>query len=265
MRNRRPTSWLLGFAGSAVVHVCAVGGAVPVRPCRSGGWPARRRGVRSTRSRLPRSIPRSPAPIRWRARFAVDIAPAARAWDAHEGDRDDLVPLTTAPSDSDGKRRLAPAPDQGAAGGHPPDHAFRRDNSTLRSRLTDGAAEAQPARTRTAGRPRLAAGHPARAGRRHRRRGAHRDARAGRPRRRRRSRSPARTAPGRSGRRPTRPPPARRRPRSRRLSSPRWRSRRAPSGRWTPNRARAASTTNVPARPPTTTRCAPPPTSRTRG
>jgi hypothetical protein len=24
MRNRRPTSWLLGFAGSAVVHVCAV-------------------------------------------------------------------------------------------------------------------------------------------------------------------------------------------------------------------------------------------------
>src|SRR5439155_26049091 len=83
----------------------------------------------------------------------VDIAPPSRAWDAPESDRDNLSPLTTAPSDSDGRRRRAPAPDQGENGGHPPDHAYRRDNSTLRSRLTDGAMEAQPAHTRLPGRP----------------------------------------------------------------------------------------------------------------
>jgi protein TonB len=87
------------------------------------------------------------------AAIAVDVEPPARAWDAREGDRDNLVAQTSAPSDSDGRRRLAPAPDHGDDGGHAPDHAFRLDNSTLRSRLTDGAAEAQPARTRTSRRP----------------------------------------------------------------------------------------------------------------
>lgn len=152
MRNRRPTSWLLGFAGSAVVHMCAVAALFLLGRADLGvGQPAAAASADAITISTVDPAFASSDPLA--GAIAVDITPRARAWDAHEGDRDDLVPLTTAPSDSDGKRRLAPAPDQGAAGGHPPDHAFRLDNSTLRSRLTDGAAEAQPARTRTAGRP----------------------------------------------------------------------------------------------------------------
>ncbi|HVZ89867.1 MAG TPA: TonB family protein, partial [Polyangia bacterium] len=44
--------------------------------------------------------------------------------------------------------RLTPAPDSGLAGGAPPAHAFRLDRETMRARLSDGAAEAQPARLR---------------------------------------------------------------------------------------------------------------------
>jgi TonB family protein len=74
--------------------------------------------------------------------------PLARPWDARPGERDNPVALTRAPADSDSRDRQPPAPDDGLAGGAPPDHAFRLDRSTLRSRLTDGAAEAQPARLR---------------------------------------------------------------------------------------------------------------------
>jgi TonB family protein len=74
--------------------------------------------------------------------------PLARPWDAPPGERDNPVALTRAPADSDSRDRLSPAPDSGLSGGAPPDHAFRLDRSTLRSRLTDGAAEAQPARLR---------------------------------------------------------------------------------------------------------------------
>jgi len=151
MRNRRPTSWLLGFAGSAVVHVCVLGGLFAMGPASH----LTGRAVAEAASEAIALTAVDPAlaldPLA--AAIPVDIAAPARAWDAREGDRDNLVPLTTAPSNSDGRRRLAPAPDQGENGGHPPDHAYRLDNSTLRSRLTDGAAEAQAARTRTAGRP----------------------------------------------------------------------------------------------------------------
>lgn len=51
------------------------------------------------------------------AAIPVDVTPPARAWDAPEADRDSLVPLTAGPSDSDGRRHLAPAPDQGENGG----------------------------------------------------------------------------------------------------------------------------------------------------
>ena len=47
----------------------------------------------------------------------------------------------------------APGPGRGVAGGAPTDHAYRRDRTTLRARLADGAAEAQPARLRTSRRP----------------------------------------------------------------------------------------------------------------
>jgi protein TonB len=151
MRKRRPTSWLLGFAGSAVVHVCVLGSLFAF------GHPDRRAdatnpsfssdaiALATVDTTLASADPLAGA-------IAVDIEPPAPAWDAHESDRDSLAPLTAAPSDSDGRQRLAPAPDRGDAGGHPPDHAYRRDDSTLRSRLTDGAAEFQPARTRTSGR-----------------------------------------------------------------------------------------------------------------
>jgi TonB family protein len=74
--------------------------------------------------------------------------PLVRPWDAPPGERDNPVALTRAPADSDSRDRLSPAPDSGLAGGAPPDHAFRLDRSTLHARLTDGAAEAQPARLR---------------------------------------------------------------------------------------------------------------------
>lgn len=151
MRKRRPTNWLLGFAGSAVVHGCllaalfAAGRMVPVAAAlapESGG------GVIA----LTTVDPTYAGPDPLAAAIPVEVAPPDRAWDAHESDRDSLVALSAAPSTSDGRRRVAPAPDHGEAGGHPPDHAYRRDDSTLRSRLTDGAAESQPARTRTSGR-----------------------------------------------------------------------------------------------------------------
>jgi len=152
MRKRRPTSWLLGFAGSAVVHLCllaglfAFGRAAPLAVRQGADAP-------SDAIALTALDPAAAGADPLAAAIPVDVEPPARAWDAREGDRDNLAPLTTGPSDSDGRRRQNPAPDQGASGGHAPDHAFRLDNSTLRSRLTDGAAEAQPARTRTAGRP----------------------------------------------------------------------------------------------------------------
>ena len=74
--------------------------------------------------------------------------PLVRPWDAPPGERDNPIARTRAPADSDSRDRQAPAPDSGLAGGAPLDHAFRLDRSTLRSRLTDGAAEAQPARLR---------------------------------------------------------------------------------------------------------------------
>src|SRR4249920_3505745 len=148
MRKRRPTGWLFGFAGSAVLHVCAVGVLFVF------GRPDRRAAAASSEAAASDAIALATVEATFvssdplAAAITVDVEPPTRAWDAHEGDRDSLVPATVAPSDSDGRRRLAPAPDHGDAGGHPPDHAYRRDESTLRYRLTDGANEWQQARTR---------------------------------------------------------------------------------------------------------------------
>jgi protein TonB len=147
MRNRRPTSWLLGIAGSAVVHACALAALFALGRYDPGN-------DEPTPETRPDSLavttvdPAFAAPDPLAGAIPVDVAPPARAWDAPEGDRDRLAPLTAAPSDSDGRRRLNPAPDQGEVGGRP-DHAYRLDSSTLRSRLTDGATESQPARTPT--------------------------------------------------------------------------------------------------------------------
>jgi protein TonB len=151
MRKRRPTNWWLGFAGSALVHVCALAALFAF------GRVDPRRAVAVTNP-PPDTIALTPVdpafavPDPLAAAIPIDVEPPQRAFDAREGDRDNLVPQTTAPSDSDGRRLAAPAPDRGEAGGRPPEHAYRRDDSTLRSRLKDGAAESQPAHTRTAGR-----------------------------------------------------------------------------------------------------------------
>jgi protein TonB len=150
MRKRRPTSWLLGFAGSAVVHACVLGALFTF------GRPDRRADAANQPFSEAIALATVDATMAsgdpFAAAIPVDIEPPAPASDARESDRDSLASLTAAPSDSDGRQRLAPAPDRGEAGGHRPDHAYRRDDSTLRSRLTDGATEFQPARTRTSGR-----------------------------------------------------------------------------------------------------------------
>src|SRR5262245_11635072 len=152
MRNRRRTGWLLGFAGSALVHVVALAALFAFG---HGGWRGGEPGGDPARDTIIALGPVEPAfagPDPLAAAIPVDVAPPARPSDAPEGDRDNVVPLSAAPSDSDGRRRQAPAPDRGDAGGRPPEHAFRLDGSTLRSRLTDHAATAQPPDTRTAGR-----------------------------------------------------------------------------------------------------------------
>src|SRR5262249_44474935 len=151
--NRRSTSWLLGFAGSAVGHVCVLAalfafGRGQLRGLERAADPAAADTIALTSVDPAFAVPDPLA-----AAIPVDVQPPARARDAREGANDNLVPFTAAPSDSDGHRPLAPAPDRGDSGGRPPDHAFRRDDSTLRSHLTDGSAESQPARTRTAVRP----------------------------------------------------------------------------------------------------------------
>jgi TonB family protein len=151
MRNRRGTSWLLGFAGSAVAHVCALAALFAFgRGARLDAGPASE-PARDTIS-LTAIDPAFAAADPLAAAISVDVEPPAPAWEARQGDRDNLVAQTVAPSDSDGRRPAAPAPDRGDSGGRPPDHAYRRDESTLRSRLTDGSAESQPARTRISGR-----------------------------------------------------------------------------------------------------------------
>ena len=127
--------------------------------CWSGFSPtgvrARRWRPRPSRARVGpcSSLRRSPCrsrspPRRSPTCFRSTCRPRTRALDAPPGERDNPVAATRAPADADGRERLAPAPDSGLAGGAPPDHAFRLDRSTLHARLSDGAAEAQPARLR---------------------------------------------------------------------------------------------------------------------
>src|SRR5262245_11043932 len=153
MRKRRSTSWLLGFAGSAVVHVCALAGLFAFgRAARFAPEPAAADAPPEPLAIAPiEAALVDPDPLA--TAIPVDVTPPDRALDAHQGDRDSLAAQTAAPSDSDARRRQAPAPDQGENGGHPTDHAYRRDDSTLRSHLTDGATDTQTSRTRTSGRP----------------------------------------------------------------------------------------------------------------
>jgi TonB family protein len=77
------------------------------------------------------------------------VPPPASLRDAPEGEMARDRPLSVAPRVADAAEKVSPAADQGLDLGRKLDHAWRRDRSTLRSRITDGAAIAQPSRART--------------------------------------------------------------------------------------------------------------------
>jgi len=151
-RARRP-GWAPAFTGSALVHVTllALLGAlghreaprvesvvVEVLPA-----PPELAADPAMREASAEALPDPPL-------ATADEAPPRRRPDGVEGDRDVVVPVTAAPRDADGRERVVPAPDQGEVGGVRAENAYRRDRSTLRTRLADGAVASQLARLRTA-------------------------------------------------------------------------------------------------------------------
>jgi protein TonB len=130
--------------GAFLVGLLAYGRSGPVAP------PAATPDARWAMLELPPiSVPVEVANAPLSDLLPVDLPPPTeRPLDAPPGERDNPIAATRAPTYADGREHLAPAPDSGLAGGAPPDHAFRLDRSTLHARLSDGAAEAQPARVR---------------------------------------------------------------------------------------------------------------------
>jgi TonB family protein len=151
--RRRPVGWLIALGGSAVAHVCILSALFlfgrlrndpPVEP------PAPLDPSWSVLELAPTVLPVEIANAEVSDPPLPDeSAPPVRPWDAREGERDNPVARTVAPADADGRDRLAPAPDRGMEGGAPLAAAFRLDRSTLRARLTDGAALTQPSRLQT--------------------------------------------------------------------------------------------------------------------
>ena len=78
--------------------------------------------------------------------------PVVNLKDAAEGDRDRDAPQAVAPRVAAGREPAAPATDRGVDGGRPAERAWRRDQSTLHDRVTDGSSVTQPSRQRTAAR-----------------------------------------------------------------------------------------------------------------
>ncbi len=142
---------MLGLGASALVHMGILVAFVGYGRSSRRAEPAT---GRPDQPRTPLALEPSPIPVEVRDIEVAELPsadaplPLVRPWDAPPGERDNPVARTHAPADSDGRDRQAPAPDSGLNGGAPLDHAFRLDRSTLRSRVTDGAAEAQPARLR---------------------------------------------------------------------------------------------------------------------
>jgi TonB family protein len=146
-RRRRSAGWKVALAASAVVH----GGAL-LLVYAYGRSPAAAETVELNVGALASAAVPLVAPLPEASRLEVAVVdqppPIERPSQARPGEADDPSAGTRAPADADGRERLAPAPDSGLAGGAPLAHAFRLDRSTLRARLSDGAAEAQPARLR---------------------------------------------------------------------------------------------------------------------
>lgn len=78
--------------------------------------------------------------------------PAPHLWGARQGDREHDVPRTTAPRLAEDPQRATPAPDRGPAGGQTPRPVYRRDQSSLAARVTDGAQAFQPSHQRLSAR-----------------------------------------------------------------------------------------------------------------
>ena len=147
-------SWRFGLLASAVGHVCVLWGLFAA---------GRHVPVAADAAVDPGPVTIAVTPIE--ALPDVDVPPAAtppavqelddpklpyaRPWDALPGERDHSVAVTIAPAEADGRSRLAPAPDQGDEGAERLANAYRRDRSELHSRLSDGADESKPARTKT--------------------------------------------------------------------------------------------------------------------
>jgi protein TonB len=152
--KRRPRGWRLAVGGSVAAHGCLLAALFCFGRWRSGALEELADATDPSWSAVD-LIP-SPSPVESAGAEISDPplvpadVPRARPWDAREGERDNPVARTTAPANADGRDRRAPAPDRGLAGGAPLAAAYRLDSSTLRSRLTDGATEAQPARLRVA-------------------------------------------------------------------------------------------------------------------
>jgi TonB family protein len=147
--RRRQAGWAVALGASGLVHAGLVVGLLAYgqsgRPARPPAEPSPQWSVLEF---PPISVPIEVATAPLSDLLPVDLPPPNARLEAPPGERDNPVSATRAPADADGRDRLAPAPDSGRAGGAPPDHAFRLDRSTLHARLSDGAAEAQPARLR---------------------------------------------------------------------------------------------------------------------
>ena len=149
--RRQSVGWLLALGASALVHlgilVAFVAYGRSTEPAETAAGPLD--APWTALALAPIALPVEVTDIEVTELPPADAPPPlVRPWDAPAGERDNPIARTRAPAVGDGRDREAPAPDSGLAGGAPPDHAFRLDRSTLRSRLTDGAAEAQPARLR---------------------------------------------------------------------------------------------------------------------
>jgi len=146
----RGTGWTIALSASAAVHALLIVAVGLYGRSRAATEAANRAAQAAWTSMDPIALPievASPEQVALAA--LVDQTPAvARPLDAPDGERDNPVERTRAPAQGDGLERTAPAPDSGASGGAPLAHAYRLDRSVLRSRLTDGAAEAQPSRLR---------------------------------------------------------------------------------------------------------------------
>jgi TonB family protein len=147
--RRRSAGWAVALGASALVHAGVLVGLLAYGQSGGAGAAAAAPDARWAALELPPiAVPVEVARVDPATLLPLDVPPVARPLAAPPGERDNPIPTTRAPAEADGRDRRAPAPDSGLAGGAPPDHAFRRDRSTLHARLSDVAAEAQPARLR---------------------------------------------------------------------------------------------------------------------